>query len=239
MGILPKVYDELLDDRSSSLPCDGYLQKLVSCKAALEVPAQRMLYSQGETIHTAHFICDGLIKVTHTMSDGRRMIVGLRKSGWLLGVGAIVGDYPYPNVAETVVRSKLCSFPAEQLRKFMEADARFATWVAKILAGGFYNSIMKISEKSLLSGRERLEKFIWEIAESIAGGEQRNVNQKNIKLKFPLKQCEVAQLISLTPQHLARMVKQMEDEGILLRQKGWIILKEPGKLWHPDRPVRS
>jgi len=238
MGILPSVYDEISSDQSS-FSCLGYLRQLASCKAAREVPAQQMIYSQGEIIHTAHFICEGLVKVTHTMSDGRRMIVGLRKGGWLLGIGAIVGEFPYPNAAETVVRSKLCSFPAEQLRRLMETDARFATWVAKMLAGGFYTSVMKISEKSLLSGRERLEKFIWEIAESIAGGEQKNINQKNIKLRFPLKQCEVAQLISLTPQHLARMVKQMEDEGILVRQKGWIILKEPGKLRHPDRLARE
>ena len=117
----------------------------------------------------------------------------------------------------------------------METDARFAMWVAKMLASGFYASVIKLSEKSLLSGRERLEKFILEIAESIAGGEQKSINHKNIKLKFPLKQCEVAQMISLTPQHLARMVKQMEDEGILMRQKGWIILREPEKLCRSDQ----
>ena len=238
MSILPAICDDLSDDQSS-LSCLGYLRQLVSCKAVREVPAQQLIHLQGETIHTAHFICEGLVKVTHTMADGRRMIVALRKGGWLLGVGAIVGEFPYPNTAETLIRSKLCSFPAEQLRQLMETDARFATWVAKILAGGFYASVMKISEKSLLSGRERFEKFIWEIVESITGGEQKNIHQKNIKLRFPLKQCEVAQLISLTPQHLARMITQMEGEGILMRQKGWIILKEPGRLRHPGRLIRG
>ena len=237
MSIIPSISDDTLNDQPY-LSCQGFLKQLVSCKAAREVPAQQVIHSQGEIIHNAHFICEGLVKITHTMPDGRRMIAALRKGGWLLGSGAIVGEYPYPNTAETVIRSKLCSFPAEQVRRLMETDARFAMWVAKMLASGFYASIMKLSEKSLLSGRERLDKFILEIAESIVGIEQRDINQKNIKIKFPLKQCEVAQLISLTPQHLARMVKQMEDEGILIRQKGWIILKEPEKLWHPNRSVK-
>jgi len=49
-----------------------------------------------------------------------------------------------------------------------------------------------------------------------------------------MKNWEVAQLLALTPQHLCRLIKQMEDEGIIMRKKGWLILSEPKKLWHSE-----
>jgi len=50
-----------------------------------------------------------------------------------------------------------------------------------------------------------------------------------------LKNWEVAQLLALTPQHLCRLVKQLENEGLLMRKNGWIILSDPKKLWRPER----
>ena len=87
----------------------------------------------------------------------------------------------------------------------METNAPLALWVARMLASGFYASIISVSDTSLLSGRQRLEKFLLEMAEPILG---RN-GKKEIKLPILLKQWEMAQLLSLTPQHLARLVKQI------------------------------
>jgi hypothetical protein len=35
-------------------------------------------------------------------------------------------------------------------------------------------------------------------------------------------------------QHLCRIIKQMENEGIILRKKGWLILHEPKRLSCPE-----
>ena len=227
MGTLPKICENQSDQLS--LPCQGFMKQLVSCKAVREVPAQHVIHSQGEIIHNGYFICEGLVKVSHVMPDGKRMIVAVRRGGWVPGLGSIVGKFAFPNTAETITRCKLRSFSPEQFRQLMETDARFASWVARLLASAFYGTSMKMIEKSLLSGRERLEKFIWEMAESTP----HNGNHKNIKMQSVLKRWEIAQLLSLTPQHLARLTKEMEDEGILKRQKGWFILMDPERLRRP------
>jgi CRP-like cAMP-binding protein len=45
-----------------------------------------------------------------------------------------------------------------------------------------------------------------------------------------LKQWEVAQLLGITPEHLSRLIKQMEKEGIIGRENGWLIIRNPKKL---------
>lgn len=173
-----------------------------------------------------NFVCSGIVKISHTMPDGKRVIIGLRKEGWLLGIASILLGIPNPNMAETVTSCRICSFPVKELMRVMETNAMAAIWVAKLLAGGFYSSIITIRDKSLLTGRERLERFLWQVARPLVV----RSGKKDVKLPIFLKQWEVAQLVSLTPQHLARLIRQLETEGILAREKGCLILRDPERL---------
>jgi len=214
----------------SKLPCLGHLKKLLDCKTVRIVPPEHVIFYQGESPHTVCLICNGLVKLTRTESDGKPVIVGLRHKGWLLGAGALLPGRPYASTAETVIRSKLCFVPTEKLKQAMETNALFSQWVAMMYGGEVYTGMINISEKCCLSGRQRLEKFLWELVNTQNGFGP----NKTIKIQMIMKKWEVAQLLAITPQHLCRLVKQMEKEGIIRRKNGWLVLSEPKKLWHPE-----
>jgi len=52
---------------------------------------------------------------------------------------------------------------------------------------------------------------------------QLKLSNNEMRLQMPLKHWEVAELIAVTPEHLSRVLRQMETEGILRREKGWLI----------------
>lgn len=212
------------------LPCKGNLKKLLHCTTLRVVPPQTAIYSQGESPHTLCIICGGLVKLTRTESDGSRGIVGLRGKGWILGAVSLLLNVPYETTAETITRSKLCGIPADTFRKAMETDREFSLWIAVILSEKLRSSTLSISDQACLSGRERLEKFLWRLVQAKNGSDQ----QRSVKIQMVLKNWEVAQLLAITPQHLCRLVKQMENEGILIRKKGWLILPEPTRLVHSE-----
>jgi CRP-like cAMP-binding protein len=153
----------VVPDVDQKLPCLGHLKKIVSCRNLRVVPPQHIIFSQGESPHTVWFICDGLVKMTRTESNGKPIIVGLRRTGWILGAGAILPERPYASTAETVTRSKLCCVPTEKLKQAMETNPLFSKWITTIYSGEVYSSMITICERSSLSGRQRLEKFICEI----------------------------------------------------------------------------
>ena len=215
---------EQLDD--SNLPCLGHLKKLFNCQTLRVIPAQQMIYSQGESPHTVCLICDGVVKVTRTESNGNRVIVGVRQRGWVLGAVSLFLNMPYETTAETITRSKLCFIPTETFKQAMDTEAGFSQWISMILSRMVRINILSISEKSCLSGRHRLKKFLWKIVQTQKGSDQ----NKPIKIQMILKNWEVAQLLSLTPQHLCRLVKQLENEGIIRKKNGWLILPDPKKL---------
>ncbi len=210
----------------ANLPCRGHLKKIVNCKTLRVIPPQQEIFSQGEYPHTVCLICSGLVKLTRTESDGKRVIIGLRRAGWLLGGAAVLMRRPYVATAETVHRSKVCFIPAGQLRQAMDTNAQFSQWISMILSRDVYSGMLGISEKSCFSGRQRLKKFLWELVKA-----QNRLDLKGpIKLQLMLKDWEVAQLLSVSPQHLCRLFKKLENEGILMRKKGWVILPEPKSL---------
>ena len=53
---------------------------------------------------------------------------------------------------------------------------------------------------------------------------------KEVKLQTPLKHREIAELIAVTPEQLSRLLKGMEEDGLLRREKGWLILRDV-RMW--------
>src|SRR3990170_2990163 len=49
-------------------------------------------------------------------------------------------------------------------------------------------------------------------------------------LRLPLMHKELAQLIAVTPEHLCRLLREMEQQGIIKRNKGLVVVKDPSFL---------
>src|SRR3990172_4522903 len=211
----------------ASLPCLGHLKKLLHCKTLRVIPPQHQIFSQGESPHTVCLICSGLVKLIRTESDGKRVIVGLRREGTILGASTLLLGMPYAATAETVNRSKLCFVPIEQFKQVMDTDAKFSQWISTILSRKLYFSLLNISQKCSLSGRQRLEKFLRELVQAQDGSDRKGP----IKIQMGLKNWEVAQLLSFTPQHLCSLMKELEGEGIVRRKEGWLIIPQPKRLF--------
>lgn len=213
------------------LPCLGHLKKLFRCNTVRVVPPEHAIYSQGDPPHTVCLICSGQVKLTRTESDGNQAIVGLRQRGWMLGAVSLLLNARYETTAATITRSKLCFVPAETFTRAMNTDLEFSRWISIILSRGLKSSMLRIGERSCLSGRQRLEKFLREVVEMQNGIDRRSP----IKIQMVLKNWEIAQLLALTPQHLCRLVKQLESEGVVVRKRGWLILPDPKRLWRSER----
>jgi CRP-like cAMP-binding protein len=82
---------------------------------------------------------------------------------------------------------------------------------------------------SCLPAQERLADLLWELAHAL---ELANSSDE-VPLRLPLKHWELAQLISVTPEYLSRLLKKMQQDGIVRQNKGGLmIIQNLKKLWH-------
>jgi len=143
-----------------------------------------------------------------------------------MGAVSVSLNSPYYVTAETITKCNLCFVPIETFSRLMESNAKFSQWVAMILSKMVKSSILSIGETACLSGRQRLEKFLWDLVQAQRGSN----HQKPIKIQMILKNWEVAQLLALTPQHLCRLVRQLEKDGVIWRKNGWLFLPDPERI---------
>ena len=189
-------------------------------------PAGTELFHQGSHMEDLYWIERGIIKLIRVHEDGREMIMGLYRPGWILGATAALLQLPAPATAVTLTRCHVGRIRVEEFLHRVELTDDFLRSLIQMVSREAYEQAVHHAALGLLSGRERLEQFLWEWISSTEGVEPR----KPIRLQLPLKQWELAQVIAVTPEHLSRILKQMEQEGIIRRQKGWLILTDPQRL---------
>jgi CRP/FNR family transcriptional regulator len=186
-------------------------------------PTLTELFTQGSPSHGVFCLHSGLAKLINLGRDGDEFIVGLRSSGWILGAAAVMIQEPYPVTAVTVTPCCLHFIPSADFRRLVDLDAEFARHLLQLYSREVYDQTSQMAMLGTLKARQRLERLL---AQLIPPHEQNET-----RLKLPLKFEEVAQLIAVKPEHLSRVLKQLEDEGLIRRDKGWIIVSDPQRLF--------
>lgn len=187
-----------------------------------------ILFNQDFSAREAYLIQQGLVKLMRLEDEGQPVIIGLRSPGWLLGAASVILQRPHPVTAETLTRCHVCRIWAGDLRRLMKTDDGISWYLHQMHSREVYDQVAQVAGLGGLSARHRLEHFLWELS----AAEETVAPQTSIRLQLPLKQWELAQLIAVTPQYLSELFKRLERDGVIRRNKGWLIISDPHKLWH-------
>ena len=149
-------------------------------------------------------------------------------SGSIMGASCAVLEKHF--VTATVLsRSQLRHMPATEFRNLINRNPDMSWYIHQMHCRILSRLISQRSQMGVLSVRRRLEQLFWKLIDSVDVGKE----EGGVRLELPLKYWEIAQLIVVTPEHLSRVVKAMEGEGLLKREKGGALLfPDPDKLWH-------
>jgi CRP-like cAMP-binding protein len=191
-------------------------------------PAAVELFPQGSPAREVYLIEFGLIKLFRLGQDGQELIVGLRSAGWILGAASVIIRKSHPVTAVTLTNCRIRRIPAHTFLTLLNSDAELSWHLHQEHCQEIYNQFSQLVGLGCMSARHRLEHLLWQLTSALEPDE----SQKEIRLELPLKYWEIAELIAITPQYLSRVLKQLQEEGIINREKGGIVVSSPHKLWH-------
>lgn len=169
--------------------------------AARHVKASTVLIAQGELVKKVQLVRTGLVKLTHINSDGREALIGLRSDGWYAGSTSVILNAPS---IYSVSASTDCTVVEIAASDFLRCVHRSPEMLSHFILG-LCREVASFSglQVELMSSRaeDRLNLLLRErVAGSLTGG---------ILDPLPLlKQMELAQLISISPEHLSRLQKK-------------------------------
>jgi len=192
----------------------------------VEYPPRTPLFPQGLLTDTVFLITSGLVKLTHVDSDGKEIIVGVRPSGWLLGVTALILNQPQLTGVVTLTHCQLMRISGAEIRDSMRAGFTFCRYLNELLALDVHDHLLNIVELTSHSTEYRLAKLLAQLIFGVHSSQP--TAGRNVQL--PFKQWEIAELLAVTPEHTCRVLRRLEQEGLVLRRGKLLFVPEPERL---------
>jgi CRP/FNR family transcriptional regulator len=184
-------------------------------------PAHIEILKQDTPSSAVYFIDQGLVKLTWMDQAGHEVIAGLRHQQWILGAASVLLDKPYTFSVTTLTQCALRCISAKNFLHLVRSHTEFTLQLMRMLC----QEILRHGKKSVMLGcipaRDRLKNLLCRFIHDIS---QPTTLQKEIKIHLPLKHKEIAQIIAVTPEHLSRLLKELEQQGFMKRGKGGLIL---------------
>ncbi len=226
------IKNRSLHREDTLVPLDTELWEQVEDLAPLQVyPAAVELFRQGSPPQSVYYIERGLVKLILLEEEGGELVIGLRSPGWLLGAASVILQEPYALTAITLTPSYLRRIPARSFIELVKSNAHFSWYLQRMQSRELLDQLARVMQLGCLSARHRLEQLLWQLASDLELGQPQK-GAKEVRLNLPLRHREIAELIAVTPAYLSRLFSQMEQEGLLQRSQGWLIVSDPQALWH-------
>jgi CRP/FNR family transcriptional regulator, cyclic AMP receptor protein len=179
------------------------------------------IFRQCELASEVFFIETGTCKLVHHRPNVGDKLVGLRGPGFLAADAAIL-SLPYPVTAVSLSVCCISRLPAGRFRDLVRSVPEFSWQLHRMLSEELYLETGRVAELGELSARERLLQFLDNLHRDVPqDGELRD----EVRVRVPLKQWEIAQLLAIAPPYLCTLIGQLEREGLLRRESDTFVLR--------------
>jgi len=166
------------------------------------------------------------VKLAHVDGRGTETILGLAAGGAWLGSASAIIAAPSPASAITCTRTRLQRMPAALFRDLLEQDPALSRLIHREHARDLHRQAAWLVQLTSLSSRERLQRIIRQLVDAL--GPQ--VSERGVRVQWPLRHWEMARLLAVTPEHLSRLLAQLQRDGLIQREKGWLIVPDVARL---------
>ena len=182
--------------------------------------AGAVLYLQGDTLSTLHYIVDGAIKLIRANSADRTVIVGLRSKGWLLGVTSFVLGQISPVTAEALTDAIIRPLDARALASARQNDPTIDGWLATLLAGEVVKHL-EAQDMSLLGARQRLLRIVLSLASACP-----SVKQLDGSYVIPvrLSHRDLADLLKTSRETASRLISELGRASLVSIERTEIMI---------------
>jgi CRP/FNR family transcriptional regulator len=195
-------------------------------------PPAVSLFEQGSPVEAISVVEKGLVKLLRWEHRGEAVTVGIRFSGGPLGTAAAMLRAPHPVTAETLTRCRILSIPVDHFLQLVTTNGHVSSDLHHIHAQELFECFAQLGGLGALSTRERLLRLIG----GVVAVEHQSVAVGPLRLALPLRYTELARAIVTTRQHLSRVLKQLEGENLIRRDKGWLVIPDLNRFWAINKP---
>lgn len=205
------------------------VERYADFAAILDCVGPEEVYRQGHTLARfgdeilhVRLILSGLLKLTWTAASGKSVIGAIWQGPLALGGFGGAHNRHWRYSVEVVEECRAISVTRQTFDKAISLHPKAAIHIALHQSALLESELDRNARFSCAAPEDRLLQFL----QSLLGTQYCIPSNKGFKLRMPLKQCELAALLSVTPEHLCRLLKRLAKLGVLHRDRGWYVLTD-------------
>lgn len=165
-----------------------------------------------------------------TLEDGRRQVLNVLLPGDMFDLQVLVAAEADHSVLAVTDLEALAVSPAT-FRSLMTESGHLtlAFWWMQVQEEAFLRE--QIVRNGQQTARERIGHFLLELNRrvQIVGDDPGDEDAKD-GFRLPLTQTVIADALGLTPIHTNRVLRQLERDALIEREKGWVLFSDPDRL---------
>ncbi len=191
------------EEWSSALP-RKVLKRIEASSTLLSFPKGALLFAEGQESKGVFILQSGRAKLITGSSDGRSLILGIVRSGDVIGLPGTISRRPCEVTAEAVEPTQAKFVPRAKFLGFLRKHSEAALRVAEILSEIYHATYRELRYLGFSgSATERLARFLVDMVEGKEGKEGKS---GLIRMRLTLTHQEIAGTIGTSRETVTRLL---------------------------------
>lgn len=178
-----------------------------------ELGRGEVLYEQDSDAHYFYFVVSGRARLYRLDSTGHERTLDSHGAGECFADVMIYAEPArYACYAEPLRRSQFLAIPTDTYREVIMRDPAYTEVLLRQYADRMYKRFRDLEVMTVRSGTERVVRYLLDFIPE---------NQRyNIEIELPLPQCQIATRLSMQPETLSRLLRDLASQGLLRLERG-------------------
>lgn len=184
------------------------------------------LFRQGDSADCILVLHRGMVRLSRLMESGDEFTFALRGSGSLLGAAPAIAEMYHDVEAVTLTKAHVSVIAAGEFRTAVKNDVSLGWQLQRLQACELIEQAREISVRHCGRARTRILDVLQQImCEQAASGSV-------MKIQLPFSHRELARLVGISPEHLSRVLSELERDCVIMRSGHEFAIRSPNS--HPD-----
>jgi CRP-like cAMP-binding protein len=179
----------------------------------------------GEPCEAFHVVVSGQVKLFVISPAGQEKVIELVGPGGSFAEALVFLDKPCMVNAEALADSLLLSVTRAALMDELQRDYRFAMRMLSGLSRRLHGLVQDVQAYALQNGVQRVIGYL--LRDQLSGEADAD---RPLTVSLPVSKATVASRLSLTPEYFSRVLRELEDAGLIEVDKRDIHIRDVGRL---------
>ncbi len=202
---------------------DQQLSSLLSCVQHRRYPRNSFIVRTGDETDALYIILSGRVKVLIPDDQGREVILSIMGAHDFFGEMGLLDDQPRSASVETLEPCEMLRISKAGFAAFLKDNFDLAMLIIRNLVKRLRDADRKIESLALIDVYGRVARLLLDMAQEVEG--------RWIVAQAPPKQ-EIAHMIGASREMVSRVMKHLQEKGLIRAEKRKIILLDRQSMAH-------